>query len=101
MKLSQVLKDWPEKKINHNGKDCICHAYYDGECGCGADWTDHDGYNTALTSCDREIDREALEKYLENYFDNHEFADMTFCSGGLADDLIKSMPTWLKRIEDK
>ena len=48
------------------------------------------------------LDRDKLQKFLENYFDNHEFADMTFCSGGLADDIcneFKIKLVSLKQIE--
>ena len=74
MKLSEVLKDWPEKKepkdIQYNSE--IWH---------------NKGFNTALTSCDREIDREALARMLNMVVNVDEF--------------ISTMPTWLKRIEDK
>ena len=60
------------------------------------------GYNTALTSCDREIDREALAKVLyqlkggsEN--EMSESAKAFFARA--ADHFISTMPTWLKRSE--
>lgn len=99
MKLSQVLKDWPEKmsanvnciKLNaltmddlpkHNNKlndteDQIAIIY-----------------NTALTSCDREIDKEALAKILSEYIYLLNSEDM-------ADQIISTMPTWLKPTERK
>ena len=52
--------------------------------------------NTALTSCDREIDREALMKSLAQMI-----KDATkYNSGEIAtDNFISTMPNWLKRIE--
>lgn len=42
---------WPKKKKSNKGKGCICHAYYCGECACGADWSNNDGYNQAIDEC--------------------------------------------------
>ncbi len=51
------------------------------------------GFNTALTSCDREIDREALANELsEALFHGHTYAE-------IAERIISTMPTWLKRTE--
>lgn len=47
MKLSEILKDWTEKQEEEYQEECI-------------ELYQQDGFNTALTSCDREIDREAL-----------------------------------------
>lgn len=53
------------------------------------------GFNNALTACDREIDREALENILtEEFFKQTMPRDM-------ANKIISTMPTWLKRIESK
>jgi len=87
MKLSEILKDWPEKwlhtvtcEMKLNGFRCTCNA---------------NNYNTALTSSDREIDREALENELsEALFYGHTYSE-------IVERLISTMPTWLKRIEDK
>ncbi len=53
-----------------------------------------DGYNTALTSCDREIDKGALIQALNDYDNTKIFNIKT-----LADHIISTMPNWLKRIE--
>ena len=79
MKLSEIL-GW-EKKEYKGDTDCQDFKRI--------------GYNTALTSCDREIDREALAKILWKYFhqdptDSFEFE---------AAEIISTMPNWLKRIE--
>ncbi len=101
MKLSEVLKkDWPEKKeIEGDYRDCY---------SCSKNEEDYEnGYNTALTSCDREIDREALAKYIkasrsmyrweirdkqigDEIQDEYEF---------IANSIISTMPKWLKRTE--
>ncbi len=54
------------------------------------------GYNTALTSCDREIDREALKEIINKFY--HLQLEE---SGALADRIISTMPTWLKPTERK
>ena len=77
MKLSEIL-GWPDKlmKISWPTK------HY------------QDGHNTAIDSCDREIDREALAKQIrEDVY--------LFSTEDMADRIISTMPTWLKRIEDK
>ena len=81
MKLSQVLKDWPEKQS--------CHCT---EC-------------KRVDSCDREIDREALAKILMNIWysgcqkwenlEEDKIRQFEF----EASEIISTMPTWLKRIE--
>ena len=59
---------------------------------------------TALTSCDREIDREALAKEIHK----QEYRSIKWHESPLgiqnaylarADKIISTMPTWLKRIE--
>ena len=53
MKLSDILKDWQEEKeIKGDFRNCYACSKNEEDYECG--------YNTALTSCDREIDREAL-----------------------------------------
>lgn len=59
---------------------------------------------TALTSCDREIDREALAKELyrlkcawTKWEETDGWEKEVFL--GRADTLISTMPTWLKRSE--
>ena len=78
MKLSEILKDWPEKKEYQstmvNPADVI--------------------YNTALESCDREIDREALVKVIQQKVTKSDI-------NHIVDVVISTMPTWLKRIEGK
>ena len=63
----------------------------------------YEGYNSALTSCDREIDREALaealyEKETDNFWRDLKdpYKEIYFMR---ADYIISTMPTWLKRIE--
>ncbi len=90
MKLSQVLKDWPEK--------------LDIDCGCSVSRIH--GWNDSLTSCDREIDREALAKviYQENTNDIR-WDGLSEPSKELylrvADFVISTMPKWLKPTERK
>ena len=64
------------------------------------------GFNTALTSCDREIDREALVKLLYDEFCNAmswENVDINTRVMFLehADKIISTMPTWLRKVEGK
>lgn len=93
MKLSQVLKDWPEK-IDPDG---VCSKErYSEICT----------RNTALTSCDREIDREALAKViygLKSVFKNPNHFSLKEQEKMALDDaqtLVSAMPTWLKRGEE-
>lgn len=88
MKLSEILKDWP-KKVNHswsgdNDIGCLC--------GCQS-------FNTALTSCDREIDREALAKALWDFVSEYHETDKRLPQ--MADEFISTMPKWLKPTERK
>lgn len=84
MKLSEIL-GWKEKKpvikdqgANNQVKDkAYCR-----------------GHNTALTSCDREIDREALTKQISEDI-------YIFSSKDIAARIISTMPTWLKPTERK
>ncbi len=106
MLLSEVLKkDWPEKRE-------VCEVSSDP--GICFDNNVH-FYNEALTSCDREIDREALVEALWDILVTDEFlVDIDFMEEEEklrairgkknvlrrhADHIISAMPTWLKRIE--
>ncbi len=91
MKLSQVLKDWPENKnydLSWVGAGAIDIAEMRGEMA---------GHNHALTSCDREIDREALITILKER-DNLGIFNEDFYSD-LADHIISTMPTWLRKVK--
>jgi len=60
---------------------------------------------TALTSCDREIDREALWKLIVSRSVYHNFDSdkdnfITVPLNDLTDFIISTMPQWLKRIEN-
>ena len=154
MKLSQVLKDWPEKRAIPKGflsKEIFTKEDIDGMSKEGIyNLGRFDAHNTALTSCDREIDREALAKVIgevqscpnpdcgdkgwyvgETTTREYVTRDMALDAGdktlegsvyreaeqeqvqcefcytnslskfNLADHIIATMPTWLKRIEDK
>ena len=87
MKLSEIL-GWPDKlmKISWPTK------HY------------QDGHNTAIDSCDREIDREELEEILMNPSNSKENninfgVNNDYKARYLANAIISTMPTWLKRIE--
>ena len=61
-------------------------------------------FNTALTSCDREIDREALAKVIYSLMDfTTKWEDVGYEEKQVylseADTIISTMPTWLKRSE--
>ena len=49
--------------------------------------------NTALTSCDREIDKEVLKKVINDWTASCEKFE-------LKDLIISTMPQWLKRIDN-
>lgn len=77
------------------------------------------GYNTALTSCDREIDREALAKVIADYFESEHRKHIKAVQEGdwgangawstevsdvitdLSQAIISTMPTWLKKVNGK
>lgn len=83
MKLSEIL-GWPDKlmKISWPTK------HY------------QDGHNTAIDSCDREIDREALANVIIKWIGyDSEFSMQN--SKELSEVIISNMPTWLKTIERK
>lgn len=95
MKLSEALKeDWPEKRE-------VC------EVSSNPAFTFDNNvhfYNEALTSCDREIDKEALAKVLVRYYwtnldidNNTTERDIVFKE---VDKFISTMPTWLKRSKE-
>lgn len=89
MKLSEILgwkeKNWGSQQIG---------------------WPE--GFNEALTSCDREIDREALAKdikasrsmYRWEIRDKQIGDDIQDEDEFIATSIISTMPKWLKRIEE-
>ena len=79
MNLSEILKDWPEKINIHDQS-------LNGSIMAKT-------HNTALTSCDREIDREALKKVINDWTASCEKFE-------LKDLIISTMPQWLKRIDN-
>jgi len=97
MKLSEILKDWPEKKqwfyTELAGPDEFEKRLGQAKI---------DSANDMLTSCDREIDREALAKAINSTYKigmvNKWNVDWDW-SVDIADHIISTMPTWLKRIE--
>ena len=106
MKLSQVLKDWPEKEE----LNLVSPSDYD--MSQLADDTHKyirdleiltEKQDTALTSCDREIDREALAKAIFDIEDDRPWEsvseEMQYFAYKKADHIISTMPTWLKRSE--
>ena len=86
MKLSEILKDWPEKKKTNER----CGPY-------GLSNPEGSGFNTALDICDREIDREALA---DSITDLHLGLTMEQ-KWKIAKKIISTMPTWLKPTERK
>ena len=106
MKLSKILKDWPGEKLTREERIVY------GLTTVGIKYAE--GYNTALTSCDREIDREALANHISNALCDckqdpitGEGSQCRFCydikgyEKDLADAIISTMPTWLKPIGRK
>lgn len=98
MKLSEIL-GWPDKQKEYFGVNTV----QAGEAF---------GHNTALTSCDREIDKEALADNISNALcdckedpSTGERSQCRFCydikgyEKDLADYIISTMPKWLKRSE--
>ncbi len=96
MKLSEILKDWP--KDNYYSHGSLSELPMDE-----ARSAFSEGYSTALTSCDREIDREALAKAINSTYKigmvNKWNIDWDW-SVDIADRIISTMPTWLKRSEE-
>lgn len=69
VKLPQIRgsKVLPVKKESPKGKHCNCEAWTYIECGCGADWSDYDKYNEAVSTIEQvsvEVDVEELAKLL-------------------------------------
>ena len=100
MKLSEIL-GWGDKKVCRScsgtriiktvfGDECCphCHLVYQ--------------WNEALTSCDREIDREALAKAIQGTYKkgvvNKWNVDWDW-SVDIADHIISNMPTWLRKVK--
>jgi len=81
MKLSEIL-GWEKK---HSIKHKFCYLCEE-EAPCT--------HNAAITSCDREIDREALTKQISEDI-------YIFSSKDIAARIISTMPTWLKPTERK
>lgn len=93
MKLSEIL-GWKKKE-----EQCEIGYIDEGECPGLIPLTDNEKtFNTALTSCDREIDREALEKVIEDYYNKNKL--YVTCKG-LAQYIISTMPTWLRKVSEK
>jgi hypothetical protein len=86
MKLSEILKDWPERE-DYTPTDSSSHNQW------------FVGFNTALTSFDREIDREALVSSLNEINPSGQGISGESMNDYIADHIISTMPTWLKRIE--
>ena len=100
MKLSEILKDWPEKK-QWFYPELAGPDEFEKRLG----QAKIDSANDMLTSCDREIDRESLAKELFITFSTDvkewEHSVQRKLYFDFAEIIILSMPTWLKRIEDK
>jgi len=109
MKLSEILKDWPEKE------ELSLVSPSDYDMSQLADDTHKyirdleiltEKQDTALTSCDREIDREALAKALYFYdYPEHKHGDWYYLLDksiyiDKAQAIISTMPTWLKRVKE-
>lgn len=99
MKLSEILKDWPIKSdmdLSWLGGDKkeITEIQHQ-----------QSGWNTSLTSCDREIDREELTEILKECSLCHlAFSHLGECEKEvieLRDLIISTIPTWLKPTERK
>ena len=101
MKLSEILKDWPVKQ----NKEHISAGY-------GPLYEEMNakinGFNTALTSCDREIDRDALASILYSFKSGHGLHSYTDIEKLMLieesyrelDHIISTMPQWLKRTDN-
>ena len=96
MKLSEILKDWPEK-LN----DRVQFIHEDSVEDTDIVLQPEKAHNTALTSCDREIDREALAIVLFSEHHNGKWIGHSEQEEYLerADFIISTMPTWLKPTE--
>lgn len=91
MKLSEML-GW-EKKVNYSSMKN------------SAEYREVEAYNTALESCDREIDREALAKGILKEWTKYDRLNVQMSSKEeatrLAKSIISTMPKWLKPTERK
>ena len=56
------------------------------------------GFNTALTSCDREIDREALAMQIKHV---GGVLVPNLLARAIAESIISTMPTWLRKVSEK
>ena len=83
MKIKDVIRGVEEKE-SPKGKDCTCMAQGNNECGCSADWTDNDRYNS-LANVDVVVDEKAIamlmtkvseEKYHGNAFTYNYMVDV-------------------------
>jgi hypothetical protein len=104
MKLSEILKDWPEKEE----LNLVSPSDYD--MSQLADDTHKyirdleiltEKQDTALTSCDREIDREALADLLWTITGGPASELSHGTCDAIAHHIISNMPTWLKPTERK
>lgn len=99
MKLSEIL-GWKKRICEGCGRSYSLSDIPVEAIDCCPDGRYSDkSFNTALTSCDREIDREALEKAIADYF-NKNILVYDGCKS-LADAIISTMPAWLKPTERK
>ena len=99
MKLSEILKDWPEKK-QWFYPELAGPDEFEKRLG----QAKIDSANDMLTSCDYEIYRDELAKEIHK----KEYRSIKWHESPLgiqnaylarADKIISTMPTWLKRIE--
>jgi len=80
----------PKKKEGFAGEFCECSARCDGECGCGADWTDIRYHNFVIDSCadtlcDRVVGVSAIEVYL---WGRPDMANITTLATALSEKYI-------------
>ena len=84
MKLSEIL-GWEKKRSENQEMVGVTNASLNSV------------VNTALTSCDREIDREALANVIIRWIGYNPELSVEERKN-LADAIISTMPTWLKSI---
>ncbi len=84
MKLSEILPDFPVKA------GTVIELSFEG-------------VRKALAACDREVDREALAKIIHFEIYKKDMTEETPVRNlsiyGIANAIISTMPTWLKRSE--